>query len=204
MLQCNCSIVACPETREAIVVDPGGDANAIVDALEKNGLTVKYLLHTHAHFDHILGSKEMREKTGAKICLHKEDEWLYNNIAMQGSFVGFSFNKDTILPVDEYLQDEQEIKFGKLTAKVIHTPGHTPGSICFSMDGDEHLLFAGDTLFQESIGRTDLWKGSMDDILRSIKERLLTLDDETDVICGHGPNTTIFNERRHNPFVGKN
>lgn len=201
MLQCNCSIVACAETKEAIVVDPGGDADAIVKAVEDNGLKVKYLLHTHAHFDHILGARGVKEKTGAKICLHKEDEFLYNNVAMQGSFMGMQLDKET-LPIDEYLEDEQVLQFGNLKLKVIYTPGHTPGSTCFSIADQDSLLFAGDTLFQESIGRTDLWKGSMDDILRSIKDRLFKLDDSTQVVCGHGPDTTIFNEKRYNPFVG--
>lgn len=198
-LGCNCSIVGCPETGEAAVIDPGGDADKIVEALTKNGLTVKYLLHTHAHFDHVMGSRAMREKTGAQICLHKEDQWLYDNLAKQCAL--FGMKADETLPIDKYLDDEEEIQVGKLKAKVIHTPGHTPGSLCFSVEAKESVLFAGDTLFQHSIGRTDLWGGSFDQIINSIRERLFKLDDSTDVIPGHGPNTTIWSERRENPFV---
>lgn len=198
-LGCNCSIVGCPETGEAAVIDPGGDADKIVEALTKNGLTVKYLLHTHAHFDHVMGSRAMREKTGAQICLHKEDQWLYDNLAKQCAL--FGMKADETLPIDKYLDDEEEIHVGKLKTKVIHTPGHTPGSLCFSVEAKESVLFAGDTLFQHSIGRTDLWGGSFDQIINSIRERLFKLDDSTDVIPGHGPNTTIWSERRENPFV---
>ncbi|MBY0549572.1 MAG: MBL fold metallo-hydrolase [Candidatus Obscuribacterales bacterium] len=198
-LGCNCSIVGCPETGEAAVIDPGGDADKIVEALTKNGLTVKYLLHTHAHFDHVMGSRAMREKTGAQICLHKEDQWLYDNLAKQCAL--FGMKADETLPIDKYLDDEEEIQIGKLKTKVIHTPGHTPGSLCFSVEAKESVLFAGDTLFQHSIGRTDLWGGSFDQIIKSIRERLFKLDDSTDVIPGHGPNTTIWSERRENPFV---
>lgn len=198
-LGCNCSIIACPETNEAAVVDPGGDADKIIDVLTAKGLKVTHLLHTHAHFDHIAGSRQMREKTGAKICLHKGDSWLYENLNMQGALFGFNFDKP--LAVDHFLDDEEEVQIGKMKAKVLHTPGHTPGSLCFSLQGKDSLLLAGDTLFQQSIGRTDLWGGSFEDIIKSIKGRLFTLDDSTAVIAGHGPNTTIFDERRHNPFV---
>ncbi len=200
-LGCNCSIVGCTETGEAAVIDPGGDADRIIEMLEKNGLKVKYLLHTHAHFDHVLGSKEMREKTGAKICLHKEDQWLYDNLAKQCALFGMKAN-DT-LPVDKYLADEEEVVIGNLKTQVIHTPGHTPGSLCFSVADKESVLFAGDTLFQHSIGRTDLWGGSFEQIINSIRGRLFKLDDSTEVIPGHGPNTTIWSERRENPFVAE-
>jgi hydroxyacylglutathione hydrolase len=199
-LGCNCSIIADPVSKEAAVIDPGGDPEEIVALLKENGLTAKYLLHTHAHFDHILGSRAVKEKTGAKICLHKGDEWLYNNLAVQGAFVG-QFFKDKTLPVDHFFNDGEEITLGNIKAKVIHTPGHTPGSTCFSVEEKESILFAGDTLFQHSIGRTDLWGGSMDEILKSIKGKLFQLDDSTAVIAGHGPNTSIWDERRHNPFV---
>lgn len=200
-LGCNCSIVGCPETGEAAVIDPGGDVDRIISELEKNGLKVKYLLHTHAHFDHVLGSREMREKTGAQICLHKGDQWLYDNLAKQCAL--FNMRADETLPVDKYLDDEEEVQVGNLKTKVIHTPGHTPGSLCFSVAEKDSVLFAGDTLFQHSIGRTDLWGGSFEQIISSIKERLFQLDDSTEVIPGHGPNTTIWSERKANPFVGE-
>lgn len=199
-LQCNCSIIACPETKEAAIIDPGGDADHIIELCEKEGFTIKYLLHTHAHFDHIVGAREVKEKTGAKICLHKEDQWLYDNVDKQGRLFGFQF--DTPLPIDHYLNDEEEISIGNLKTKVIHTPGHTPGSSCFSLASKESVLFAGDTLFEGSIGRTDLWGGSFEEIIKSIKGRLFQLDDSTEVITGHGPKTSIWAERNQNPYVG--
>jgi hydroxyacylglutathione hydrolase len=202
LLQCNCSIIADPVSKEAAVVDPGGDAEAIVKVLEDNGLTAKYLLHTHAHFDHILGSAAVKEKTGAKICVHKDDEWLYTNLALQGDFFGINLKDQQVSPVDHYLQDDEELLLGEVKAKVIHTPGHTPGSTCFCVEHDESVLFAGDTLFHNSIGRTDLMGGSFDDIVKSITEKLFRLDDSTQVIAGHGPDTTIWEEKRHNPYVG--
>lgn len=198
-LQCNCSIIACPETREAAVIDPGGDVQKIMDFLEKHKLSVKYLLHTHAHFDHILGAREMKEKTNAKICLTKEDQMLYDNLDKQCAMFGFKSTQP--LSIDQYLNDEEEIAIGKIKASVIHTPGHTPGSTCFRLAGKDNLLFSGDTLFQGSIGRTDLWGGSFDQIINSIKTRLLPLDDSTRVVPGHGPDTTIWSEKRQNAFL---
>lgn len=199
-LQCNCSIIACPETKEAAVIDPGGDADEIIELCRKEGYEIKYLLHTHAHFDHVAGARAVKEKTGAKICLHKEDQWLYDNLDKQAML--FRFQLDTALPIDHYLEDEEEISIGKVKTKVIYTPGHTPGSSCFTLEDKESILFAGDTLFQGSIGRTDLWGGSHDKIIKSIKQRLFLLDNSTRVITGHGPDTSIWSERRENPFVG--
>lgn len=199
-LQCNCSIIVCPETKEAAVIDPGGDADQILQLCEKDGYQIKYLLHTHAHFDHVLGARQVREKTGAQICLHKEDQWLYDNLDKQGAMFGFRF--ESPLPVDKYFEDGEEIKIGNVRTQVIYTPGHTPGSSCFSLADKKSILFAGDTLFQGSIGRTDLWGGSFDKIIKSIKTRLFMLDDSTEVITGHGPSTSIWSEKRENPFVG--
>jgi glyoxylase-like metal-dependent hydrolase (beta-lactamase superfamily II) len=198
-LQCNCSIIACPETKEAAVIDPGGDVEKILALLKENDFKVKYLLHTHAHFDHILGSRKMKEATGAKICLHKKDDMLYQNLDKQCALFGLS--SDAVIPADHFLNDEEEIKIGKLKTKVLHTPGHTPGSLCFTLADKDSVVFAGDTLFQHSIGRTDLWGGSFDDILHSIRSRLFALDDSTRVVAGHGDDTTIWEEKRENPFV---
>lgn len=198
-LNCNCSVFGCTETGEAAVVDPGGDVDKIIEIVERHGLKVKYLLHTHAHFDHVLGSREMKERTGARICLHKEDQWLYDNLLKQCSMFGFTASEP--LPVDHYLDDEEPIAVGKLETEVIHTPGHTPGSLCFSLKSEESVLFAGDTLFSRSIGRTDLWGGSFEQIIKSISTRLFSLDESTRVIPGHGPDTTIWTEKRENPFV---
>jgi hydroxyacylglutathione hydrolase len=198
-LQCNCSIIACPETKEAAIVDPGGDPEKILALVKEHGLTVKYILHTHAHFDHVLGSRAIKEATGGKICLHTGDQWLYDNLAKQGNLFGFDITEP--LPVDVYLEDEQDLKIGKGQAKVIHTPGHTPGSLCFEHADKENVLFAGDTLFRRSIGRTDLWGGSFEQIIKSISERLFKLEDSTRVIPGHGPDTDIWSEKKENPFL---
>lgn len=202
-LQCNCSIIGCKETGEAVVVDPGGDPEIIEEKLAALGLKARYLLHTHAHFDHVLGSRKMKESTGAKICLHKEDQWLYDNLDQQCQMFGFA--PDQPLPVDHYLEDEESVQLGKLSAKVLHTPGHTPGSLCYSLENTgsdtDPILFAGDTLFSGSIGRTDLWGGSYEQIIKSISDRLMVLDDQTQVIPGHGPATSIWSEKKHNPYV---
>ena len=198
-LQCNCSIIGCKETGEAAVVDPGGDVDNILALCKKYGLKVKYLLHTHAHFDHILGSRAMQEATAAAICLHKEDEFLYENLAKQCAM--FGVKSDQVLPVNHYLEDNEEIKVGNIITSVIHTPGHTPGSTCFRVAEDESVLFSGDTLFNGSIGRTDLWGGSFDEIIKSIKGKLLNLDDSTRVVPGHGSDTSIWQEKKRNPYL---
>jgi hydroxyacylglutathione hydrolase len=198
-LQCNCSIIGCPETGEAAVIDPGGDPQKIIDFANEHKLKIKYLLHTHAHFDHIMGSRAVKEATGAKICLNKGDQWLYDNLEKQCGMLGFKATEP--LAVDHYLEDEEHIKIGNTKASVILTPGHTPGSSCFCLQDKESILFSGDTLFQRSIGRTDLWGGSFDDIIKSISQRLMILDDSTRVVPGHGPDTDIWSERNGNPFL---
>jgi glyoxylase-like metal-dependent hydrolase (beta-lactamase superfamily II) len=200
-LRCNCTIVACEETREAIVVDPGGDAARILDHVRSNGLEVKQILHTHAHFDHVLGTRDVKEGTGARIRLHPGDDYLYKNLAMQAGWLGIRIERD-VLPVDEPLRHQETITFGRSGTLVLHTPGHTPGSCCFSLrTGEGMLLLSGDTLFQGSVGRTDLPGGDQQTLFDSIRRDLLPLDDDTRVICGHGPDTTIGRERRKNPFL---
>ncbi|CAN5552180.1 MBL fold metallo-hydrolase [soil metagenome] len=198
-LQCNCSIIGCPETGEAAVIDPGGDPEKILAFAKENNLTIKYLLHTHAHFDHIMGSRAVKEATGAKICINKGDQWLYDNLQKQVQMFGFKATDP--LPVDQYLEHEDHVKVGNIKASVIHTPGHTPGSTCFCVQEKDSILFSGDTLFQRSIGRTDLWGGSFEEIIKSISERLMTLDDSTRVVPGHGADTDIWTERKSNPFL---
>jgi hydroxyacylglutathione hydrolase len=200
-LQCNCSMIVCPETKEAAIVDPGGDAEKIMTFVKDNGLTVKYLLHTHAHFDHILASAEIKKSTGAKICLHEKDKFLYDNLEGQCKLFGFKAEKPA--EIDRYLTDDEQIEIGKSKTTVLHTPGHTPGSLCFSVIDKASTLFAGDTLFNGSIGRTDLWGGSFEDLITSINNRLLTLDDSTEVVPGHGQNTNIWQEKKYNPFLNK-
>jgi glyoxylase-like metal-dependent hydrolase (beta-lactamase superfamily II) len=198
-LQCNCTILACGDTKQAIVVDPGGDPERILERIRHYDLDVQALVHTHAHLDHIAATRDLKEATGARICLHPDDRWLYDTFAVQAAMFGWRVRE--VLPVDDALAHDQRVQFGKRAVEVLHTPGHTPGSVCFQVPG-EPLLIAGDTLFEGSIGRTDLPGGDFDAIIRSIQQRLFALEDDTRVITGHGPDTTIGRERRSNPFVG--
>jgi glyoxylase-like metal-dependent hydrolase (beta-lactamase superfamily II) len=203
-LGCNCSIVACAETKEALVVDPGGDAPRILAELSRLGVNAAMIVHTHAHFDHVLGTKEVAAGTMAETALHKDDRWLWDNVEMQLSMFGMSAGGAA--PVgspSRELSGGERLAFGRREARVLHTPGHTPGSICFFVEvpGDEPVLFAGDTLFAGSIGRTDLWGGSATRIMESIHGQILSLPDSTVVIAGHGPETTILAEREENPFL---
>jgi glyoxylase-like metal-dependent hydrolase (beta-lactamase superfamily II) len=202
VLSCNCIIIACERTRDAVVVDPGGDADRILERVRSNGLNVKEVLHTHAHFDHVLGTREVKERTGARIRLHPGDGFLYENLAMQAGWLGMKIDRPA-LPVDAPLAHRETITIGDAGALVLHTPGHTPGSVSFTLETapGKLLLIAGDTLFKGSIGRTDLPGGDGELILESIRKELLPLDDGTRVICGHGPETTIGSERRKNPFL---
>lgn len=203
VLGCNCTIVACPETHEALVVDPGDEAPRIMAELERLGVKAVTLVHTHAHFDHVLGTRDVALATGAEIALHKDDRWLYDNLAMQAGLFGLSAGP-TMAPTRE-LVGAEVIPFGKREARTLHTPGHTPGSLCFYLEAPDELpiLFAGDTLFAGAIGRTDLWGGNFEQIVRSIRGPLFDLPDQTLVIAGHGPETSIGRERQDNPFVGR-
>jgi hydroxyacylglutathione hydrolase len=198
-LQCNCTILADEASREAVVIDPGDEPERILRALEAMKLTPVALLHTHAHLDHITGSREVKEATGAPIRLHPADRPLYDALPEQASF--FGLRAAAPLPPDAPLEDAETIGFGPYTLTAIHTPGHTPGSTCFALSGDRPVLFSGDTLFHRSIGRTDLWGGDTDAILTSIRQKLFTLPGDMPVVCGHGPETTIEDERRLNPFA---
>jgi hydroxyacylglutathione hydrolase len=197
-LGCNCTILADETSRDAVVIDPGDDVDKLLPLIEKQNLKVRAMLHTHAHLDHVTGTRPMKEATQGSIMLHRGDAWLYENLPMQASLFGWP--QTTPLPVDEWVEHGQTVRFGSHAIDVIHTPGHTPGSICFHLK-DQGLLFSGDTLFQSSIGRTDLWGGSYEEIIESITGRLMELEDKTRVICGHGPETSIGAERRKNPFI---
>lgn len=198
--QCNCSILACGDTKEAVVVDPGGEHQRILEIVRHFDLTVKWIVHTHAHLDHIYETRDVKEQAGGTIALHKDDLFLYDGFAMQAAMFGWQVRP--VLPVEHWLADGETLGFGKRAAEVIHTPGHTPGSCCFRVDSDDGaLLLAGDTLFQRSIGRTDLPGGSFPTLKKSIQAKLYTLDPDTAVIPGHGPRTTVGDEARHNPFV---
>lgn len=202
--QCNCSILYSDKTREAIIIDPGNDHEFILKKINDLNIKVKKLIHTHAHFDHIGRSTEVANATGATLHLHKGDQFLYDALPQQGMF--FRQIVGTPKAIDQFLEDGEEFEFEdpeiKTFLKTVHTPGHTPGSCCFYTEYfDEPQLFAGDTLFQQSIGRTDLPGGDSDLIIKSIKKRLLVLPDETIVTTGHGPRTRIFEEKKYNPFI---
>ena len=204
VLQCNCTVLGCEETRRALVIDPGDDPQLILNALQRLDLTCEALLHTHAHLDHVAATERIAAATGARVLLHEADQFLYDMVDAQARMFGFPVPKT--LPVDRHVADGEEMRVGHVRGEVLHTPGHTPGSLCLSVpDGDagkvQPRLFAGDTLFLGSIGRTDLWGGDMAAILRSIHQRLMTLPDDTVVVPGHGPLTTIGHERRTNPFL---
>lgn len=200
-LQCNCAIIADPTTREAVVVDPGDEPDRILEALSGAGLRAVALIHTHAHFDHAGSSALLKRITGAPILMHAGDRPLYQNLTVQGQTFGLSLDAPGI--IDRTLVGGDRIACGKSELEVIHTPGHTPGSLCFRMPGEGgDVLFSGDTLFRRSIGRTDLWGGSQPQILESIRDRLLTLPGGLRVVPGHGEETTIADEGRKNPFVG--
>ena len=196
-LGCNCSIIGDPVTKRAIVVDPGGDSARILHEVQKLGLTVSHILHTHAHFDHFLASGAMKQATGAALCLHQDDLDLWKNLEVQCRMFGVPF---VSVPMPDYwLKDEEQVRLGEHALIALHTPGHTPGSMSFHAP-NEQLVLAGDTLFRGSIGRTDLWGGDFDTIERSIRERLYTLDDATIVVTGHGPETEIGREKESNQF----
>lgn len=197
-LGCNCSILGDPVTKKAVVVDPGGAHERILREVRDLGLTVVSILHTHAHFDHFLASGEMKHATGATLCLHPDDQELWNMLEVQCRLFGVPY---TPVPSPDYwLADEEKLVIGSLEGRAFHTPGHTPGSMCFHFPAAQ-LLLAGDTLFRGGIGRTDLWGGDFDAIERSIRERLYTLTEDTAVVTGHGPETQIGWERESNPFV---
>jgi glyoxylase-like metal-dependent hydrolase (beta-lactamase superfamily II) len=199
LLQCNCTILGSTQTREAIVIDPGDDVSEIIGRLKRLGLTAKYIIATHGHIDHVGGFKEIKEETGAPVYLHRGDLFLYQALPMQAALL--RINAPPVTGIDGSLEDGDEIGAGEIRLEVHHTPGHTPGSLCFHSPGDEPRLYAGDTLFFGSIGRTDLWGGSFEAIMRSLHNRVMTLPGETVVVPGHGPLTTIERERRYNPFL---
>jgi hydroxyacylglutathione hydrolase len=233
LLQCNCTIYACPESKECMVVDPGGDAEDILERSEALGCRIKYLLITHAHFDHILAAGELKQKaealykqqlsvehpdkeaaasqstTKVQIALHPDDLFLYDNLALQLQSMGMATSSPYLKlpPPDILLEDNQTLSIGngRVNCKVLHTPGHTPGSCSYLFSLGTHkkkqLVATGDTLFCAGVGRTDLPGGDQMKLLHSIRNKLYALPDEVVVIPGHGPKTTIGTEKQSNPFV---
>ena len=215
-LQCNCSVVGDPATREAIVIDPGDEVDRILKIIAAHDLKVRAILNTHAHIDHVGGLRKLHDATGAPVLMHREDLELYRHLDTQASWIGMPTPES--VKVDDFLSEGDEVRWGNYSARVIHTAGHTPGSICLHIPAGPNFrapsaaggkgtevgrLFAGDTLFAGSIGRTDLWGGSFEEIMRSLQLKLMALPDETLVYPGHGPATTIGQERETNPFLRK-
>lgn len=199
LLECNCSVVADDETKEAVVVDPGDEIERVQRILTKFDLRVRYIIATHAHIDHVGGLRNLHETTGAPVLMHVADLPLYENLAAQAAWLGVETPR--MLEVDQFLKEGDRLCWGSLSLEVLHTPGHSPGSISLHLPGENARIFAGDTLFQGSVGRWDLWGGSEEQLLRSIHEKLLLFPDETPVFPGHGPSTTIGRERESNPFL---
>jgi glyoxylase-like metal-dependent hydrolase (beta-lactamase superfamily II) len=207
MLQCNCSIIGDPESREALVVDPGDETARILETLARHLLTVKAIVSSHAHIDHVGGLRKLQQATGAPVLMHADDMELYRHLDIQAAWLGVRTPDPA--NIDKFLREGDTLRWGPFEASVLHTPGHTPGSISLYLSPqrpDEAAatagkLLAGDTLFAGSIGRTDLPGGSLEQILRSIHQKLLLLPDETVVYPGHGTVTTIGEERASNPFL---
>jgi hydroxyacylglutathione hydrolase len=197
-LACNCTILGDEEAHEAIVIDPGDEVSRIAKRLTELGLQLKQILVTHAHIDHVGGALKLKRLTGAPIFLNENDLPLLKMMAGQAAWLGVQTPETA--PPDESLKDGLVVGLARYPAQVIHTPGHTQGSVCLHF-APLKLLVAGDTLFAGSIGRTDLPGGNFDQIIESIRSRVLALPDETEVLPGHGPATTIGEERKFNPFL---
>ncbi|MCP4746411.1 MAG: MBL fold metallo-hydrolase [Desulfobacteraceae bacterium] len=194
-LQANCYIVGCEQTKQAAVIDPGGDTDRILLALSENQLKVEVILNTHGHFDHVAGNKSLKNATGADLMIHELDVSMLDMLS--GSAAAWGLQAENSPKPDRLLADGDTVKFGQITFKVIHTPGHSPGSTSFYAD---QAVFVGDTLFEGSIGRTDLPGGNFNTLMDSLKNKLFGLPDDTTVYTGHMGSTTIGHEKRTNPF----
>lgn len=221
MLQCNCSILGDPETGEAIVIDPGDEVERISEILGKHNLKVRSIVSTHTHIDHVGGLARLHNATGAPVLIHEEDFELYRHLDVQAQWLGIPTPE--MVRIQDFVKEGDALRWGGFEARVLHTPGHTPGSICLVVDraaerdrdaaapagGRQRAtspvgtarLISGDTLFQGSIGRTDLWGGSYPQIINSIREKLIVLPEEMPVYPGHGDATSIGAEREDNPFL---
>jgi hydroxyacylglutathione hydrolase len=199
-LQCNCSVIGDEASHEGMVIDPGDDVEEVLALIRKHHLQIKQIVITHAHIDHVGGAMKLRAITGAPILLNQNDYALLRMLDTQAAWVGMA--SPGKVEIDHSLSPTDTVKAGTLTAEVMHTPGHTEGSICLYFPAEKKLI-AGDTLFAGSIGRTDLPGGSFKKIIHSLHEKVLALPDETVVVPGHGPLTTIGDERESNPFLHK-
>lgn len=199
-LGCNCSILVDPASKAAIVVDPGGDFDVIRARCEKHGAKIVSIVHTHTHIDHVGATAELQRWADAPARIHEADRFLYELLPVQAALIGTGLPEACDLEGD--LKDGGSVDAGAISAHVLHTPGHTPGSVSFLVQAPTgSIVFTGDTLFRRGIGRTDLWGGDSTLIMRSLEGKLMTLDESTRVIAGHGPETTIGEEKRANPFL---
>jgi glyoxylase-like metal-dependent hydrolase (beta-lactamase superfamily II) len=199
-LGCNCSLIVDPTSKRAIVVDPGGDFERIDARLTALGATVDAIVHTHTHVDHVGATAAVQRKNNARACIHEDDRFLYDLLPVQSAMLGVPLPEK--VEMEGSLKDGTSFHTGEIELGVLHTPGHTPGSVSFvvkTQDGTR--VFTGDTLFRRGIGRTDLWGGDSALIMQSLKQKLLALPDDAVVVPGHGPNTTIGDERTKNPFL---
>lgn len=195
-------VLGCEETREGVVIDPGDEVEDLLEAARTRALAIRYILLTHAHFDHITGVKRTKDVFNAPIGLHQADRFLYDAVVQQG--IAFGFKTEPQPPVDFFYEGDAPLRFGRYGIWIRHTPGHSPGGVCLAVGRDDQpgrTLVVGDTLFAGSIGRTDLPGGDSATLLRSIREVLMAFPDDTEVHAGHGPATTIGHERRTNPFL---
>jgi glyoxylase-like metal-dependent hydrolase (beta-lactamase superfamily II) len=199
-LQCNCSIIGDEQTHEAMVIDPGDQIEDILSILQAENLTLKQIVVTHAHIDHVGGAMKLKAATGAPILMNQKDESLLKMLDVQAAWIGM--RPPGAVKLDETVGEGRVLHLGPISSTVIHTPGHTEGSICLYF-AEQKMLVAGDTLFAGSIGRTDLPGGSYEKIIRSLHNQVLQLPDDTEVIPGHGPITSIGEERETNPFLQK-
>jgi glyoxylase-like metal-dependent hydrolase (beta-lactamase superfamily II) len=197
-LQCNCSVVGDEQTREAMVIDPGDEVEEVMAIVQRHGLTVKQIVITHAHIDHVGGAMKLKRLTGAPVLLNQNDYALLKMLDVQASWIGMPTPE--AVTIDASLETGDKVRAGGVIAEVLHTPGHTEGSICLHF-APQNKLIAGDTLFAGSIGRTDLPGGSYEKIMQSLQGPVMALPDETIVVPGHGSLTTIGEERESNPFL---
>jgi glyoxylase-like metal-dependent hydrolase (beta-lactamase superfamily II) len=196
-IMANCYILGCKETREAAVIDPGDETDRILMALAEEKLTVRHIINTHGHFDHVGGNSKLKAATGAPLYIHSGDAPMLDQLSAAASSFGLSAENSPA--PDKTLEDGDTITFGNITLNVLHTPGHSPGGVSLHTDG---MVFVGDLLFSGSIGRTDLPGGDFDTLIASVKNKIFPLGDDTVVYSGHGPETTVAREKKFNPFVG--
>lgn len=197
LLEVNCYILGDEETKEAVVIDPGGDEDEILEALNHQGLKLKTIIDTHGHFDHVDANQPLKDATGAPIAIHELDAGMLAKPSAEAMF--FTGNRLRLSSADIILKEGDVLTFGKYRLKVLHTPGHTPGGISLVLE-DAPLVYVGDLLFQGSIGRTDFPGGSFEDLIKAVKAKIFPLGDHYTVYPGHGPVTTVGQERKYNPF----